>query len=93
MWEEGRGRKGLRRDKSVARREGMIFSRLTHCSLKLTAQSNSLCELFLGRVDDQMVAKHVQCLVCVCRGEGERVCVCVRGEGGRESGVKSCACV
>ena len=46
----------------------MILSQLTRpaAPFKLTAQSNSLCELFLGRVDDQMVAKHVQCLVCVC---------------------------
>ena len=60
----------------------MILSQQTRpaAPFKLTAQSNSLCELFLGRVDDQMVAKHVQCLVCVC------VCMCVVGGGGGGGG-------
>ena len=69
---EGEETKGRRQKKSGERREGMILRRLTYYSLELTAQSNSLCELFLGRLDDQMVTKHVQCLVCACGG-----CVCV----------------
>ena len=62
----------------------MVLSRLTHSSLKLTAQSNSLCELFLGCVDDQMVAEHTQCLVCVCVCRCGCRCGCGWGGGGEK---------